>query len=252
VVLAPHQFEPVQKRGIELAGYDPESPAYKDASKVVDNVFWNRGTGPYNNFYSPGALAARGQPIPAWGGSDLLDRQVFGEGAFNPVPKLQEGLRFPTPPGPAAPLSPQSVAAAGPTPIPDQEVAGTNFMPAQGVGIAQPVAPLNLPTPTAVASSAPGTVPNTYGGIPVASALPADNRVKALGGIQAGLKEMIDALGTTSKAEAQTSEEPKGSNTLDHAKALAQTGLDPVSIALQTGWVQVGNYWKFVGAGAKQ
>jgi hypothetical protein len=82
--------------------------------------------------------------------------------------------------------------------------------------------------------------------------LPADNRVKALGGIQAGLKEMIDALGTTSKAEAQTSEEPKGSNTLDHAKALAQTGLDPVSIALQTGWVQVGNYWKFVGAGAKQ
>ena len=253
VVLAPHQFEPVQKRGIELAGYDPESPAYKDASKVVDNVFWNKGTGPYNNFYSPSALAARGQPMPAWGGSDLLDRQVFGEGAFNPVPKLQEGLRFPTPPGPAAPYAPQSVAAAGPTP--NQEVAGTGFMPPQGIGIAQPVAPLNLPTPTAVASSAPANVPMTYGGIPVTMrGMPPMGPTpgQTFSGLQAGMKQIVDALGTTSKAEASSDHPKGGASSLDQAKGLALSGMDPALIAQQTGWMPVGNYWKFVGPGGTQ
>lgn len=331
VVLAPSQFEPVQTRGVELAGYDPQSQQYKDAARVIDNAFFSKGTGPFTNFYSPGALAARGQAMPAWGGNNLLDRQVFGAGAFPTPPKLQEGLRFPTPPGPAAPLSPQSVVAAGPsydtqlTPEEEKQfqawkakyapndtgadydlrgafkagltpeanghfsdrfkkpnhptfsvesqyavgdnlakaghwdgdkyIPATGFMPTQAMPPGTSVAemPSALPTPAGIAAVAANARPTALTQIPV---IPPFNLLTQSRGVNAGLQQLIDALGgqtSTAKASDQqkmTLEEQQKTQSFDHAKALLNSGLDPQSIAQQTGWLPVGDYWKYVGPGS--
>jgi hypothetical protein len=336
VVLAPHQFEPVEKRGVELAGYDPESTAYKDASRVIDNAFWNKGLGPYNNFYSPGALAARGQPVPAWGGKDLIDRQVFGAGPFNPVPQIQEGARFPTPPGSATPYAPQSVAAAGPTPSYDTQLSpeeetqfkewkakyapndsgedydlrgafkagltpdsqtghfddkfkkpnhptfsvysqyatgdnlaragtwdGDKYIPATGFvdsanvpGTSIAETPSSLPTPQSVAALASGARPTALASIPMP---PPFNLLTQSRGMNLAFQKLMESLGQTQKALGGTSDHDKTtagskarSQSFDQAKALAQSGMDSELIAQQTGWLPVGDYWKFVGPGGTQ
>lgn len=86
VVLAPNQFEPWSTRSKELLSIKPQSPAYREASDIVDMVTGGDVRDPTNgatHFLNPDIVKARrGGSLPNWATAPIA--QIGGHTFYAP------------------------------------------------------------------------------------------------------------------------------------------------------------------------
>lgn len=151
VALAKNQFEPWNTQGgrNRMASLDQNSPKYAALGQALDKAY--TGDDPTNgavNFFSPGAQAALGRNVPAWGrglGQDIGGHRFFG-GKPEQAPQAGGALAFSGQPQTAtdAPMpggSPSpAMAAANPqqAPMPQQAAQPPAAQPAPSAIPPQP------------------------------------------------------------------------------------------------------------------